>query len=221
MYGILKTTSLIMRRFTNQSYLKCWTLQSQTFPSRFNHFNCRHYSTEVSEHDKKTSINKKDFVMIYRYPYIVHAKVFNRVKVLQTSIAICIMPPFWGAYLFTDYITLSNTVTMTVVSCFAVSMMLLMGFLSQRLIGALYLDKSRDMLRVAHLTFWGGRRDFTVAVSDVVPLSDVIINPKNMFTKLKIYNKEQIYYFDSRFGVIVDLEMFEHVFGSTDVLRMK
>lgn len=89
-----------------------------------------------------------------------------------------------------------------------------MSYFFRRLVGILYVNESGTVLRVAHLSFWGWRRDTYCAVSDMIPLSESKDRVQDLFVRIQQYDGKQTFYLTLRYGRILDRERFSQVFGT-------
>lgn len=92
-------------------------------------------------------------------------------------------------------------------------MLYAMSYYFRRLIGMMYLNQDGTVLKVAHLTFWGRRKDVCCPVESVMMLDDVGEDRNELLICLKQYDGNQFFYFTLRFGQVVDKEGFVRVFG--------
>ncbi|XP_061455632.1 transmembrane protein 186 [Rhineura floridana] len=150
--------------------------------------------------------------LIYRFPWIRHCRVLSRAKLLQTAFTFLILPPIWVLY-WQSRVTLEQCYYSTGIACFAAVMLYGMSFYLRRIIGMMYLNEDGTMLKVAHLTFWGKRRDMYCPVETVMTLGDSGEDSNELLLPFKQYDIDHFLYFSLRFGQIVDREGFARVFG--------
>lgn len=98
----------------------------------------------------------------------------------------------------------------------AVIMLYIMGEFFRRFVGILYLSKDQQTLKVAHLTFWGNRRDKIMPVSDVLPFSELTDRPSDVYFKLRRYSCQDTFNVCLRYGGVINREKVEAVFGAID-----
>uniref|UniRef100_A0A8C1F513 Transmembrane protein 186 n=1 Tax=Cyprinus carpio carpio TaxID=630221 RepID=A0A8C1F513_CYPCA len=82
----------------------------------------------------------------------------------------------------------------------------------RRVAGMMYLDSTRTVLKVSHLSFWGHRRD--IYSTDVMTLGESGDTKGELILGLKRYSRSDTLYFSTRLGRMVDKKAFEKVFGS-------
>uniref|UniRef100_A0A8C1PIT5 Transmembrane protein 186 n=1 Tax=Cyprinus carpio TaxID=7962 RepID=A0A8C1PIT5_CYPCA len=95
---------------------------------------------------------------------------------------------------------------------FAVIMLYSISHYFRRVAGMMYLDSTRTVLKVSHLSFWGHRRD--IYSTDVMTLGESGDTKGELILGLKRYSRSDTLYFSSRLGRMVDKNAFEKVFGS-------
>jgi hypothetical protein len=128
----------------------------------------------------QSSLAKQDtqqFKMVYRFPYIVHARLICRLKLYQTAFVVTLT----GASLVTQ----ANIVLPLVVCSISLGMLAIMGEYFRRLIGIIYVDPVNDKVKISHLDFWGNRKDLILSVNDVIPIIDAGENPADFYVKLR------------------------------------
>ncbi|XP_058013209.1 transmembrane protein 186 isoform X2 [Ahaetulla prasina] len=163
---------------------------------------------DLSQRDPKppsSSENSEKFAVIYRFPAIRLLKLFSRLKLLQTGFGLLILPPVWYFYGLNPLVT--GLFSFTLVFLYALS------FFLQRVIGIMYLNESRTVLKISHLTFWGKRRNFCCPVESLVTLGDEGKDRKRFLLKFRRGDQKKVLYFSLVLGQVVDHEAFGKVFG--------
>ncbi|KAH7948681.1 hypothetical protein HPB49_000733 [Dermacentor silvarum] len=154
-----------------------------------------------------------EWTTIFRYPHIRFLQMLCRIKIYQCVITLVVAPPL----LFSEYIhwmpsyanglLLSLTVSATVV-------LFLTGYLSERIVGMMYVNKDCSKLRVARLNFWGRRQDHVYDTSDIAHLADTGQVWSSWYVHLHRYSAPNDPFVVSlKHGGIVDKELFAKVFG--------
>uniref|UniRef100_A0A1E1X8C7 Transmembrane protein 186 n=1 Tax=Amblyomma aureolatum TaxID=187763 RepID=A0A1E1X8C7_9ACAR len=162
----------------------------------------------------------EEWTTIFRYPHIKALRMLCRVKIYQSIITLAIAPPL----LFAEYMEwtprpmnamlLSLTFSATIV-------LFVTGFIAQRVIGIMYVNKDCTKLRVGHLTFWGSRQDHVYDTADVAQFADTGQMWGSWYVQLHRYSAPNDPLLVSlKHGGIVDRERFEKVFGR-DVARFQ
>ncbi|XP_037328720.2 transmembrane protein 186 isoform X2 [Pungitius pungitius] len=151
--------------------------------------------------------------MIYTLPHIRLLRAVSRLKLLQTAVAVVILPPVYLFY-FQGVVPFALVSYTTGIALFAGVMLYTASHFFRRVVGMMYLDPSQTTLKVSHLTFWGGRRDLYLPVSDVMTMGDTGDSVNETIVKLKRFSGPETLYFSTRFGRVVDKQAFEKVFGT-------
>ncbi len=96
-------------------------------------------------------------------------------------------------------------------------MLYVMGNLFANLIGIISVtDKDPEIVRIAHMTFWGTREDELYLKTDFAPFSDLNDNIDDAYVNLKLYSDpEHVLKITLKYGRIYDDEKFFEIFGST------
>lgn len=165
-----------------------------------------------TQHNQEQQPSSDHFQLIYRFPGIRHCRVVSRLKLLQTALTVVVLPPMWFLC-WQDQVTQTLCLYSTGIACFAAIMLYGMSFYLRRIIGMMYLNKDRTLLKVAHLTFWGQRKDIYCPVESVMTLSDVGDNKNELLCLFRRHGQDEFFYFTLRFGDVVDQEGFVKVFG--------
>nr|XP_054754549.1 transmembrane protein 186-like [Lytechinus pictus] len=153
-----------------------------------------------------------EFKAFYRLPSIVQLKILSRIKIVQTGLTLALIPPIY--YYHDAGMLMTWQLQFSVgIATFALFMLYAMSFFLRRMIGAMYLHREGDIIKVSHLTFWGGRRDTVFPVMDVIPLSEGSNRADDVLLKLERYSTKDILYFTLPIGRVINAEAFESVFG--------
>ena len=153
-----------------------------------------------------TTIKAPDFKTIYSFAYIQPARFLCRFKVYQTGIVVFLT----GLSITTD----TNVQFALTVCTVSLVMLSIMGEFFRKLVGFMYTDPTGEQIKIAHLTFWGNRKDVVLPISSIIPLCDTAENSSDVFFKLKFYDKKQSpFYLSLKFGRVVDEDMFHKVLG--------
>ena len=146
------------------------------------------------------------FKMVYRFPYIVHARFICRFKLYQTAFILALT----GANLVTQ----ANLFTPLIVCTISLGMLAVMGEYFRRLIGIIYVDAVNDKVKISHLDFWGNRKDLIVSINDVIPIIDAGENPADFYVKVRFVDKKQSpLYITIKHGLILEKDLFHRVVG--------
>jgi len=150
------------------------------------------------------SQDTQQFKMVYRFPYIVHARRICSLKLYQTAFVVTLT----GASLVTQ----ANIVLPLVVCSISLGMLAIMGEYFRRLVGIIYVDLVNDKVKIYHLDFWGNRKDLILSVNGVIPIIDAGEHPADFYVKVQFYDKKQPpLYMTIKHGVVIDKDLFHRV----------
>lgn len=167
--------------------------------------------TAVQDSAQAASVDVQ-FTVFYRFPYITAARFIQRLKLYQTGFVVSAVPPAVYAYNI-DAIGLEPCIGAFAVSTLALIMLYIATNFFQRVVGLVSLSNDQKLVRLSHLTFFGGRNDLVVPVDDVVPLSDSDERSDDIFVKVHRYSTSDTLYMTLRYGQIENAETFKQVFG--------
>ncbi|XP_066465516.1 transmembrane protein 186 [Tiliqua scincoides] len=167
----------------------------------------------LSQHNQEHQPSSDQFRLIYQFPGIRHCRAVSRMKLLQTALTVVILPPMWFLC-WQNQVTQAQCLYTTGIAVFAAIMLYSMSFYLRRIVGMMYLNEDGTLLRVAHLTFWGKRKDFCCPVETVMTLSDMGDSKNELLHQFRQHGREEFFYFTLRFGEVVDQEGFVKVFGA-------
>uniref|UniRef100_A0A8C0GVH9 Transmembrane protein 186 n=1 Tax=Chelonoidis abingdonii TaxID=106734 RepID=A0A8C0GVH9_CHEAB len=156
--------------------------------------------------------NKEQFQLVYKFPGIKYCRIFSRMKLLQTALTIVILPPVYHLYL-QEQVSQGFVLYVTGTACFAATMLYGISYFLRRMIGLMYLNEAGTMVKVAHLTFWGRKKEIYCPVENVMTLGDTGDTKNEVLLQFKQHNSTQVLYFTLRFGHIVDKQKFAQIFG--------
>jgi len=157
--------------------------------------------------------NSQQFTVFYRFPYITTARFISRLKLYQTGFVVLAVPP--AVYYYNiGAIDLGPCVGVAAASTLALVMLYFFANFFQRVVGLVALSGDQSLVRLSHLTFFGGRNDVIVPVDDIVPLSDVSERRNDIFVKVRRYSTSDTLYMSLLYGHIENAETFQKVFGS-------
>ncbi|KFW06345.1 Transmembrane protein 186, partial [Eurypyga helias] len=158
--------------------------------------------------DEKT----QEFKLVYRFPGIKYCRMLSRLKLLQTATTVVMLPPIYYLYL-QDQVSQNILLYTTGIALFAGAMLYAMSHFFRRIIGLIYLNETGRTVRVAHLTFWGRRKDIYCPIETVMTLDEVGDGKGELLLQFKRYNCTDVLYFTIKYGQIVDRQKFAQIFG--------
>jgi len=152
------------------------------------------------------------FSVFYRFPFITTVRLLSRLKIYQTAVSVLLAPAMTYCYQI-GAIELPLCIGAFSISTFALVMLYIISNFCQRVIGLAALSGDRKLVRLSHLTFFGGRNDLVVPVEDVVPFSDIGEDYTKMFVTVRRYSTADKLYMSLVYGRAENIEAFQQVFG--------
>uniref|UniRef100_A0A8C4NP58 Transmembrane protein 186 n=1 Tax=Eptatretus burgeri TaxID=7764 RepID=A0A8C4NP58_EPTBU len=153
-----------------------------------------------------------DCHVIYQLPSIRVLRLIMRLKLFQTAIVVLAVPPV--CYMYSqEQLSSTNASLIVGTATFAIFMLYAMSFWLRRMIGRLSLNTTGDMVHLAHMTFWGRRKEVILPVRNLMALSAKTRRGEPL-VQIRRYDSQEVFYLSLRFGRIVDKRRFEQVFGS-------
>lgn len=93
------------------------------------------------------------------------------------------------------------------------STLFLVGFIPNKLIGFIYCDPDKKLVKISHLDFWGRRKDVELPLNDLVPLSDLPAFPTDfMYYTLRRFSSTQTFKLNLKYGNVIDKKLFNTIF---------
>lgn len=127
-----------------------------------------------------------------------------------------LLVPLTAVSLSNGFISTESMLAVTGAATFACLMLYAISYWVMRIVGVISVNRSRDFIRVGHLSFWGGRRNRFFLVDDVTPLSELSIAKSDLYTKLKSIESDEVMLLPLVGVAMPDRELFEVVFGKFD-----
>lgn len=152
------------------------------------------------------------FTVFYRFPYIVAARFIQRLKLYQTGLVVAAVPPTVYYYNI-GAVAFQPCMGVLAVSTLAMTMLYIFANFFQRVVGLVALSDDKKLVRLSHLTFFGGRNDVIVPVDDIVPFSDSFERSGDVFVKVRRYSTSDTLYMTLVYGHIENVDAFKRVFG--------
>ncbi|XP_022688135.1 transmembrane protein 186-like isoform X2 [Varroa jacobsoni] len=181
-YAPAVTMSISHRLWSSKSL---GTPETKSTPQPTPNFPEKHQVETTELHVEKHPLDTEEWSRVYRFPYIVAVHRLIRLKLYQTVASVLTVPPIMWAY-YTQTITIDQASCMVGITTTAVVFLYIAGHLSERFIGAVYENQGKDKVRLAHLTFFGHRKDIIVDSNDIMDLSDVDAVPDIKFDTITL-----------------------------------
>jgi hypothetical protein len=119
-----------------------------------------------------------------------------------------------GAYLYEAGMLSGYSVsTFLGIASLATVMLYIMSTFFRRIVGIISFNSKENLVRISHLTFWGHRKDRTVNLSQIVPLSDMSVKPNDIFQEIRFYDDPLRFYWFHRHGKNTNPAALQSLFG--------
>uniref|UniRef100_L7M1V9 Transmembrane protein 186 n=1 Tax=Rhipicephalus pulchellus TaxID=72859 RepID=L7M1V9_RHIPC len=173
----------------------------------------RFLKSETPGKAAQQDFDESEWTTIFRYPHIRFVQMLCRFKIYQCFATFVVTPPL----MFSEYAqwmpTYANAAFLSVMVSSAV-VLFLTGFVSERIVGMMYVNKDCTKLRVARLNFWGRRQDHVYDVKDVAHFADAGQAWGSWYVELHRFSAPNDPLIVSlKQGGIVNKELFTKVFG--------
>ena len=158
-------------------------------------------------------VDHPEWVLFYRFKHIVVLRFLTRIKIYQTGITALIAA--WSIHRFNrEELEMPQLIFYSGICLFAVLMLVLIGNVARRVVGIAYHHRSRpDLVKLAHMSFWGRRADRVFELKEFSPLSDTNVKPDAPFLRLETADGKNYFWLSKRFA-FYDREKFTDIFGN-------
>lgn len=168
--------------------------------------------TDAEDFTLKSDASNQEFSKIYTFRYIVHTRVLSRLKIYQTLLTIGALPPSTYFH-FTGDISTSNFCAFVGIASLATVMLYVMSSFFRRIVGIISVNRNFDIVRISHLTFWGHRNDVEFWTKDVVPMTDMTVNPNDVYQIIRFYDNPKCFYWFYKHVKNEDKDAILQIFG--------
>jgi len=172
----------------------------------------KHTAVKNEKQANPSALNASHFTVFYRFPYITAARFISRLKLYQTVAVVVAVPPTLYYYDIGE-IGPELCVGVCSASILALVMLYIFAHFFQRVVGLAALSSDQKLVRLSHLTFFGGRNDVLVPIDDIVPFNDIDESSNDIFLKVRRYSTSHTLYISLLHGRIENAESFQKVFG--------
>lgn len=182
----------------------------------FPHLNSRSCSVAKNgDNNKQITENPEElFKCVFKFPYIQHVAWLTRLKVYVTGVTFMTSPlVVYG--IGQGSIETSYASGLIVLLSFSSLTLLLFGEFMRRVVGMVYTNESKTLVRFAHLSFWGKRHDFVMPTCQIVPIGETGQRSSNYFWMVRFYDSpgERALVISTFLGGVCDKQSFRHIFG--------
>jgi len=150
---------------------------------------------------------------VYRSPLIIAMHVACRLKLYQTALTAVLLPVSAGL-LFIGGIAPASFGAVAGVSTLATVMLFLSGEIFRRTVGMIYICPEKKNVIISHLSWWGGRVDFSCEISEIIPPGQEGERMDDVYWKIRFYDSEEYFFISTRFGGILRSSDLKEIFGT-------
>ena len=153
------------------------------------------------------------FKLIYRCPPAGIVALFSRLKIYQTIFFLFSSPTCYVLY-YLGLIDWNAATGFTAAAGIATMTLVYFSHVTRRMIGLLFLDEEKELVKISFVNFWARREDLVVPMASIEmldkPNQDYI---KKLLVKIYLAEPKRFFFTSLRFGQIHDFELFGKVFG--------
>lgn len=156
--------------------------------------------------------NTQEFTTIYKFPYIRAIGIVNRLKIFQGAATAVAIP---ASLMLSNLGIIDSEVVMafSILGITCCVTFFSFGYLTERFIGFIYVDKSERNVKFSYVDFWGLRKDEIVPIDDVCTFSDLPVSVlDSLFYQLPRKTSKDCFKLNIRIGEIVDSSKFNKLF---------
>lgn len=170
-------------------------------------------STTIKNHQKaavEPTGSESEWNTIYKCNKIKHLLAVVNLKYYQFGFTVLAVPVSFFIPVADPSVIASIGITGTI-------SLALGSYAMRNAIGFIYTNKKNpNLVKLAYLTFWGGRKDIEIDVGEVKPLSELPVTKlDNFFTNIEIHDNPMRLKLIYKYGGVVDSDEFNRVFGDT------
>ncbi|KAA0183603.1 Transmembrane protein, partial [Fasciolopsis buskii] len=167
--------------------------------------------------------NPHEWQPVYRFTSMPFLQAISRLKFLFTTMLV-LGTPFVVYAGYEGYVTPNFPVFFVGATVFSLGTLATFSYFSTKLIGVVSIHKPSGLIRLGHLTFWGGRANTLVPIEHLVPPTDFADNPTDSQTvRIGVLTEsisdrppakiQRIFFMTRLRSNLVDGDAFERLFG--------
>ena len=161
------------------------------------------------------------FVPIFRFAHIAIIGFVCRTKVYLTASLFTGLPIIFYGWM-NNQVGLQEVLSYGSITGFSFVTLGFFGEIFRRCVCIVYISKDETTVKIAHMSFWGRRKDVEVPLNDIIPLSETSERVGHIFWKINFYeNSEASKLIDrsnliisTRYGNVLDEKALVKIFGN-------
>lgn len=127
-----------------------------------------------------STVIQNEFKTIYKFPYIQHIAVVQRLKLYHTTLTAAAVTST-TVLGYCGQISLEITQGISICSIVGLLPFYTFGHFTHKLVGFVYLNENRNLARISYIDFWGRRKNTDMPVEEVSPKIVVLDSFLNLF----------------------------------------
>lgn len=161
----------------------------------------------------KVNENLEKYTPIYKFPYIRGVSIINRLKFYQSVVSVLSIPS--SLVLCTLNLVNSDVALTTIgIAISGCTFFYSMGYITNNVIGIMYINGNKTKLKIAYVDFWGRRKDVFIPMKDNVPSSEIPTSfTDHVYWKFKNSSIPNTLKISTRYGNVFDKEVFYKIFS--------
>uniref|UniRef100_A0A1Y1ML63 Transmembrane protein 186 n=1 Tax=Photinus pyralis TaxID=7054 RepID=A0A1Y1ML63_PHOPY len=139
--------------------------------------------------------------------------MINRLKFYQTGLSI-FAPPLTLILHKLNWVNSDVAFATLGIALSGCTFLYSLGYITNNLVGIMYVNNAKSDLKIAYLDFWGRRKDIVVPIKDNVPSSEIsAFHTDSVYWKFKNLSTPLAFKISTKFGNVLDKEMFCKIFS--------
>ena len=155
---------------------------------------CQRFYSATNEPEEETSVEQETQTgpirNIYTFPNIKQASLVSKLKIFQTVAVSALVPTVYGGFLTGTVSYPLMLSSMFIMGTSTISLYLI-GDVIRRIVCIMKYNDDTGEVYIAHINFWGRRRNVAIPVSNFVPISDSKEKLTDTYIKLDTYDKSE------------------------------
>ncbi|XP_044758943.1 transmembrane protein 186 [Coccinella septempunctata] len=182
-------------------------------PSKFQLF-CRKCSGGKSNgHNEKSNPAGEGYTTVYKFPWIRHMSVFSRLKIYHAA-GVIISVPVSFVLASQGIVDAALPLATTYIGLGTGAFLGSLSVVTNRYIGFIYFNGTKETVKVAYVDFWGKRREQEIPLRDIMPFSEASVNyiGQYFYKPLQRYSGGKTLKVNLNYGTVIDQEKFQKIF---------
>ncbi|KAK7790795.1 hypothetical protein R5R35_012053 [Gryllus longicercus] len=190
-------------------YICRWTYKILQHSRQY--LSLRNCSSQISKYSYDKQSPSTQYIKIFEMPIIRTCRIISRFKLYHTALTAFVIPS--SVLMYSTGFLEKVPIEPMVIGLAGCVIFYGSGYFLNNLIGAVYVNKSLDTVKLSYIDFWGQRMNMECPINDIVPLSDQPIEKKLFkMTKVELHSSPQKLKIATEHGEILLNRAFDNVF---------